>query len=143
MKQICFVSTNFRKCVEMCEEFLYVLILVRFLQVENCVPTNLEILNNFEGALVFYEAGGSRGQKEKKTTYSLNFSVIFSFYPCKIVLSYIYLMKEGINLVSVGTDEVGYADDLCGCLLPEALSQSLVAGFEITSGVLHSEFTCL
>lgn len=43
-------------------------------------------------------------------------------------------MKEGIDLVSISTGEVGYADNLCGRLPPEALSQSLVAGFEITAG---------
>lgn len=107
------------------------LILVRFLQVKNCVPTSLELINNWKGALVFYEAGGRRAKNKNDR---LNNSVWFSFYPCKIVLSYICLMKEGIDLVSISTGEVGYADNLCGRLPPEALSQSLVAGFEITAG---------
>lgn len=68
------------------------LILVRFLQVKNCVPTSLELINNWKGALVFYEAGGRRAKNKNDR---LNNSVWFSFYPCKIVLSYICLMKEG------------------------------------------------
>lgn len=34
------VSSILRKCVEMGEEFVCVLIFVRFLQVMNCVPTS-------------------------------------------------------------------------------------------------------